>query len=306
MDGAERLLVRVDDDLVLDAGRCETVRRAEGIGRVVSPPDPPLFRQVLEYLRAKPDPKRRPCGPALGREGVAAAAVTLRWGSYFAVLADGTKPLWDAVHTPSRSRISEEEMARINLEASSAMAQWIDLYRSDPGAHARLVDRALAHLPMPTRTAKPRRGAFQELSDPEHARRLEAAAERVWGAAQVARARADVARYATRVLANAAVNVAWRNGEVEEIHSGWAGGFPLDRRRVTPEEERRLLAFASEEMAGLMEVCRRFAAERPERSWAEQVLPYALGKAMLVTPTGWSLTEVSREVRLYPLSRGPA
>jgi len=303
MDSRERLLVRVNDDLVVDAGTCERMTGPDGLERVVCPPDTPLFKQVLGYLQTKRDPERRATRRAVDGEGVAAAAVVLRWGSYFAVLADGAKPLWEAVRSPATSRISDEEMARINIEASAAMADWIDLSRADPERHARLVERAIAYLPMPVGTATPSTGAFWELSEPEHAGRLAQAAEQVWGAEAVARARAQVDGHPTRVLANAAVNVAWRNGPVEDIHAGRAQGYPLAERRVTPEEERLLMRVASDGMARAMAVCRRFAMEPASRTWPEQVLPYALAKMMLVTPTGWTLTEKSREVRLYHSTR---
>ena len=47
-----------------------------------------------------------------------------------------------------------------------------------------------------------------------------------------------------------------------------------------------------------MDVCLRFAMERPPRPWVEQVLPYRLAEMMLITPSRWTLTEVAREVRL--------
>jgi hypothetical protein len=34
------------------------------------------------------------------------------------------------------------------------------------------------------------------------------------------------------------------------------------------------------------------------RPWAEQVLPCALASMRLITPSGWTLTEASREVCL--------
>ncbi|MBI1993137.1 MAG: hypothetical protein HYS67_01725, partial [Deltaproteobacteria bacterium] len=102
-----------------------------------------------------------------GREGVAAAALTLRWGSYLAVLLDRDKPLWPGVASESASRISDGEMARINIEASAALAEWIELYRAEGGGggrvYTRLVDRAISYLPMhnadqpqPNRAAVPR------------------------------------------------------------------------------------------------------------------------------------------------------
>ena len=85
----------------------------------------------------------------VGREGVAATTLILRWGSYLAVLLDRDKPVWPEVRSASTSRISDEEMARINIEASSAPAEWIDLYRSDPGGrpYTQLVERAIGYLP---------------------------------------------------------------------------------------------------------------------------------------------------------------
>lgn len=58
------------------------------------------------------------------------------------------------------------------------------------------------------------------------------------------------------------------------------------------------MAFASERLGQGMDVCLTFAMERPPRPWVEQVLPYGLAEMMLITPSRWTLTEVSREVRL--------
>jgi len=38
----------------------------------------------------------------------------------------------------------------------------------------------------------------------------------------------------SRLFANALVNVAWRNGPVEDLHAGSFHGYPLAQRRVTP------------------------------------------------------------------------
>ncbi len=88
-----------------------------------------LFRQVLDYLRAQPDPPAPPIGWTDENEGAVAAAVVLRWGSYVAVLADAAKPVWAEARTPRTSRICDSEMARINIEASAALAEWIDISR---------------------------------------------------------------------------------------------------------------------------------------------------------------------------------
>jgi hypothetical protein len=258
-----------------------------------------LFNQVLAYLREKPDPPKRPSGSMVGREGIAAAAVTLRWGSYLSVLLDHDRPVWPGVHSPSTSRISDEEMARINIEASAALAEWIDIYRADPGGRLfeQLVNRAVAYLPMPKKTSRLKVTEFGALSESEMAARLVEA----FGASSpqhLARVREDVERHPSRVLANALVNSAWRNGPVENIHAGGFRGYPLHQRRVTLAEERELMAFASERLAQGTCVCLRFALEQPPRPWPEQVLPYGLAELMMITPSRWTLTEVSREVRL--------
>ena len=147
MGTKERLQVRVNDELVLDAGGCAKPPRARrGLNRLVHPPATTLFHQVLDYLRENPGPtQKRPSGSLVGREGVAAAALALRWGSYLAVLLDHDKPVWPEVGSPNTSRISDEEMARINIESSAALEEWIDIYRADPGGRRfeQLVNRAV-------------------------------------------------------------------------------------------------------------------------------------------------------------------
>ncbi len=296
MGTGKRLQVRVNDELVLDAGSYEDVTGPHGPEQLVHSPGATLFHQVLAYLKTKPDPARRPSGSMVGREGVAAAALTLRWGSYLTVLFDYDKPLWPEVHSPETSRISDEEMARINIEASAALAEWIDVYRADPGGrlYEQLVNRAVAYLPMPKRTSKLKVTEFGALAQPEMARRVVEVADPT----RLERVRGDVERHPSRVLANALLNSAWRNGPVEDIHAGDFRGYPLDQRRVTPAEERELMAFVSERLALGMTVCLQFATERPPRPWTEQVLPYGLAEMLLITPHDWTLTEATREVRL--------
>ena len=285
-----RLRVRANDDLVLDAGLCEEV-----CGEVViHPPEITLFRQVLDYLRAKPDANVPSRVPPIEEEGAAAAAVALRWGSYLAVLADRDKPVWGATRLPEVSRISDAEMARINIEASAALAEWIDLLRDEPRLYEQLVKRALAHLPLPRIKARPQESHFVILAMPEVRKKMVGAFPKP----RLTQARADAERYPSRIFANALLNTAWRNGPVEDIHAGAVRGYPLDRRRVTVAEERRVVGSASDRLAIGMEVCHQLALERPARSWSEQVMPYGLAEMMLITPSGWTLTEATREVRL--------
>jgi hypothetical protein len=90
---------------------------------------------------------------------------------------------------------------------------------------------------------------------------------------------------------------------VENVHAGGYHGYPLDQRRVTPAAERELMALASERLALGMAVCLRLAMERPQRSWSEQVLPYGLAEILMITPSRWTVTEATREVRLPAMKR---
>lgn len=286
------MFVRVNAELVLDVGWSELVATKAGREQYLRPPATSQFDQILKYLDAMPDPPVRSGPPLADLEGVAAAALVLRWGSYLAVLLDLDKPLWSEARSKTASRIADQEMARINIEASAALAKWIEVYRSRGASeYQRLVRRAVAYLPMPLRRAKGAVSAFGALAEPALASACVALAD----PPRLNRVTDQVQRYPSRVFANALINTAWRNGPVEDVHAGEGEEYPLDRRRVAPSEERRLMRFASEGLAFGMAVCRDLAAD-PDR-WAAKVLPYGLAELLGVTPSEWSLTETSREVR---------
>jgi hypothetical protein len=210
------LKVRVNEDLVLDAGTCEQLPGPDGSELLVRPPRKALFRQVLAYLRAKSDPVENLPGSTSNREGVAACAVTIRWGSYLSILLDRAKPVWSEVKSPTTSRISDQEMARINIEASAGLAAWVDLCRSHKNQrlYFNLVDRAVAYLPMPMRKSKLKFNEFFALAQPEISGKLIQACE-VGSAHFLQRLRGEATNFATRIFANALTNHAWRNGPVE-------------------------------------------------------------------------------------------
>jgi hypothetical protein len=67
---------------------------------------------------------------------------------------------------------------------------------------------------MPKKTSRLKMTEFGALSEPEMAARL-VDAFRASDASRLARVREDVERHPSRVLANALVNTAWRNGPVD-------------------------------------------------------------------------------------------
>jgi hypothetical protein len=153
---------------------------------------------------------------------------------------------------------------------------------------------AEGYLPMPRKTSALKMTELWALADAAMATRVVEAAD----AERLARARANAGRRPSRVFANALVNSAWRNGPVESLHAGESLGYPIDCRRFAPSEEREPMDFASGRLALGMTVCLRLAMERPRRPWEEQVLPYGLAEILLITPSGWTTTEATREVRL--------
>jgi hypothetical protein len=229
-------------------------------------------------------------GLSIGREAVAATAVCLRWGSYLDVLLDRSKPVCAGVQDPDHSRIADGEMARINIEASAALEQWIELMRRDYWRYQALV-LASRRLPMPQKkvTRDPRFAALFVLSRPGVVSFMDLPSG--------GKAYDRVMAYPTRTLANALINASWRNGPAERVHAGLWGTFPLLERRVTVAEERTLMRTTASRLAqGLYGFSPDDAGDL--RPWAERVLPYASAHEILVTPHDWSLEEKSRQVHL--------
>ena len=296
-----RLAVRVNQRLTLDAGYWSEVPQEDGaIWRLIEPAERTLFDQVLDYLSSLPAVPGY-TGLRLSDEAAAAVAVCLRWGSYLAVLADRDKPLGVVARDKKQSRIADDEMARVNIEASAALERWIEIMRSDWQRYCDLVKLA-RQLPMCFRSAKRDRSVrLPELAQPEMAGMLiQAVGDRY-------RDRfAEVDAHPTRALANAIINTCWRNGPVETIHAGRSYAYPLLQRRITPSEERVLLRTTVNRFAQAYLAIDALIHERSGRSWPERVLPFHLVPAWLVTPTGWCLEARTRPVWLPGPEAGAA
>jgi hypothetical protein len=125
-------------------------------------------------------------------------------------------------------------MARINIEASAALAEWVDLCRTDVNQrlYFKLVDVAVSYLPMPMRRPTLKYSTLQALANPEISAPLVESCDPV----RLERVRADAESFASRIFSNALINHAWRNGPVEGIHGGcfrdtrWISGGYQSRR----------------------------------------------------------------------------
>ncbi len=155
------LRVRITEDFELDGGVWKAAGEQEGwlIARI-TPPTTPMFQQVVEYLETKPVP---PGGNTRrADEARAAVAVCLRWGSYFAVLADPSRPDAPNIDDEQVGQIDDEEMARMNIEISAALAWWLTLSGADERRYwdSRSPGAGLpAHWPQDRRPARSRRHA---------------------------------------------------------------------------------------------------------------------------------------------------
>lgn len=218
------LVIHASNHLALHAGWWEELTEGDGTCyRMVSPPEQTLFDQVLLYLEtiAAQLPTSSLTQSSLSEQVRAILAVCLRWGSYFAVLADEAKPLWPLTNQQSISLIADAEMARINIEMSAALEQWLDILRSDKERYFVLV-QAAKQLPLPFKriSVPPRKRerllewaflaeCMRSLCSPQEREQLVASrGEAEW----VQRIRSTVLASPTRVLANGIINMCWRNG----------------------------------------------------------------------------------------------
>lgn len=161
------LTVPVNDTLVLDAGWWEETLEQSISGaplpcRLIHPPAPTMYEQILRSLAGISSAGEPPRRLDFREVGLATIAVCLRWGSYFAVLADRSRPLWAQTAQEEISQVGDREMARIHVEASAALAQWIELMRTDNRRFRQLLKAALASA-VPGRPERP-----QTLSNDAH------------------------------------------------------------------------------------------------------------------------------------------
>jgi len=106
-----------------------------------------LFNQVLAYLRDKPDPPKRPSGSMVGREGIAAAAVTFG-GLVPLRLLDHDKPVCLAWTRRARAASAIGDGAHQHRGISGAR-EWIDIYVPTLAGPLRATrEPAVAYLPM--------------------------------------------------------------------------------------------------------------------------------------------------------------
>jgi len=294
------LRVRVAEDFESDAGEWKHMGEQKGWPiAMIAPPTVPMFQQVVDWLETRPVPT----GGTSKRddEARAAVAVCLRWGSYFAILADPSRPDAPDIASEEVSQIDDMEMARMNIEISAALAWWLTVRGVDDRRYWDLVYRALAYLP-----TGPKSFGHIDSADVLLASTVPDLAAHVrssWPADRLEQALEIAGTHGIRVIANTITHIAWRNGPVENVHAGRFQGYGLNQRRVLPKAEKAIVRHAQ---SGFSAGLKAIDYLKYNDSWpppAERVLPFLHG---LVGPSRWSVTEQSRAVELPLCQGGPA
>jgi hypothetical protein len=299
------LTINVTEQCAIDAGHWqECVGEDQRPSRLVSPPQTTMFRQVLSYLEETTRDKKVPPTSQLhfGEVAIATVALCIRWGSYLAVLAKRDLPQWAAAYDPEVSCIGDGEMARINIEASAALSDWIDLMQADQQRFRKLVKAAVQLLPFPIAqldesTYYKRFRALGAINSANGRRCLMEAFARDFGSEWLEREKERVLVHPTRALANGILNEHWRNGSgVEDIHAGGiAPPRPLTQCRLTKAQETLLMQETAELFVPTLRALYHVVGSPSEETWSEQALPYAIA---FKPPANWSLDEQTREVAL--------
>ena len=299
------LTITVNDQLTIDAGYWQECVGEDQIPyRPISPPQTAMYRQALSYLEETTRGQKAPPKSRLhfGEVAIATVAVCLRWGSYFAVLAKGDLPQWTSAYEPEVSCVGDGEMARINIEASAALASWIDLMQADQQHFRKLVKAAVQLLPFPIAhldesTYYNRFRALGAINSANGRRYLMEALARDFGSEWLEREKARVLVNPTRALANGILNEHWRNGSgIEDIHAGGiAPPRPLTQRRLTIAQETLLMQETAELFVPTLRALYHVVSKPSEETWPEQALPYAIA---FKPPADWSLDEQTREFAL--------
>jgi hypothetical protein len=196
--------------------------------------------------------------------------------------------------------IGDEEMARINIEASAALAQWIELMRTDDSRFRKMVKAAQTFPMLPPlldesmnnklyrtisfiNSAQSRQGFFAMLREQ-------------YGDEWLEQKRTDIMPNPARWLANGLINAYWRNKSgIEDIHAGEWAACPLLQRRITLAQEYTIMQKIAEGIVPSMHAIYNVANKKSEDGWEERALSLAINFS---PPDYWSLTEQTAEVLL--------
>lgn len=271
--------VKVTDIFSLDAGSIIE----NGDVYLIVPPEKTMFGQLNDWLLQQPTPNIGLNNWALG---IGATALCIRWGTYLSVLMDETKPVDQRAKDGFTSMISNQEMKRINIEASSNFSYLLKKMYEDEFEAFDLLLRAYEALPMPQKRVKRERqaheiiiGTMMVVNSNEFAERSKIAVANPF-----------------RSIANMIVNLSYRNGPIENIHAGSEFGYSLKNCRFTNKQMSTVVRFSAEHLSGIMGGMPIWDKNIPGvTEWPQRlaVLPLSV-----FYPRDWSMTESSSHIKL--------
>lgn len=282
-----KITVKVSDDFYLDAG---TIIEATDSIHIL-PPYIPLFSQLCDWLEERPLPTT---GYTCWALGIGATALCIRWGTYLSVLMDETKPFDPQFTNRNTGIVTDGEMKRINIEASSNYAFLLERLDHNEIKIQDLLLRAYKWLPMPQKRVKCNRDAYKPI---------------LWGlfsAAVSAQSNnteqsASAVTHPYRALANTVIHSIYRMGPIESYHADWDMGSSLMYRRFTSKQIKPIMRSIAEQMSGVVDISKKI--KDPWLSlppWPQSLVGLTNTKFY---PDNWSLTEASSPVHISKVAR---
>lgn len=304
-----RLKIRVTDQLLLDAGTLEEISGPDNSKfRIITPAPQTMYQQVIDYLADATKQEKAPPQTAVDFQEVtyATLAVCLRWGSYFAVLAEKEVHDWTPLLQEEAPGIRDPEMARMNIEISSAFCQWLALIHTDNKQFRKLVKAALKFLPPLSQITFDKESYKKELwirtffnSKAGRAELMESLQNK-FGEDFILRKKEEITPHLMRTLANGVISETYRNGPIEGIH---AGSYLPDLSvpsRISPFAENEVLATTAHRLLPTIHALYRIITKKTGETLEEKIIPYIFRFILtnILFPLDWSLTEETREIRL--------
>jgi hypothetical protein len=217
---------------------------------------------------------------AVEDEAAAIVACCLRYGTYFHVLTGG-EYFPDFARDDGLSRVSDDEMKRINIEFSSALAEWWGERGADPSKIWRRTRAALSLLPI--------NWAVDPFVIEARAEVLGEFLNKVAMDPSIS----SMKEATHRQEANHSVVRAYRNGLVEGLHAGtWSLGREIPGYvRLYADEARRICSAASEVLGGIIIVRDSENLGRVFRQVSS-----------VAAPSSWALTDETASVRFHGMT----
>ena len=212
------------------------------------------------------------------------------------MLADADRPFAENIDDKEASQISDDEMARMNIEISAGLQWWFNLQVDDGKRYWDLVERAMKYLPLgPKSIARlPDGPVLRSCGRRSMASVVEPDDVGAHTNKRLEELKTD-ARKRARAVSNTITNVAWRSGPIEHIHAGTSQGYALDHRRISLRDERAIIRKAQ---GGIYDGLQAMQVLDFDGQWPpslERTLPFLVPEFY---PSGWSHEVKSRIVRL--------